>query len=124
MRSAIPLRFAGPLASAPNKPTSFAANRNFDAECRLIPILTPMAIARGIEPIHFGILVETNVALHLACPPAGNVLFTACAVGNTPLETVIKPILPMIGILTVTMLIITYVQDIAMYLPRLLRLVD
>jgi tripartite ATP-independent transporter DctM subunit len=90
----------------------------------LIPILTPMAIARGIEPIHFGILVECNVALHLACPPVGNVLFTACAVGNTPLETVIKPILPMIGILTVTMLIITYVPDIAMYLPRLLRLVD
>jgi C4-dicarboxylate transporter DctM subunit len=90
----------------------------------LIPILTPMAIARGIEPIHFGILVECNVALHLACPPVGGVLFTACAVGNTPLELVIKPILPMIAILTVTMLIITYVPDIAMYLPRLLRLVD
>jgi C4-dicarboxylate transporter DctM subunit len=90
----------------------------------LIPILTPMAIARGIEPIHFGILVECNVALHLACPPVGNVLFTACAVGNTPLETVIKPILPMIAILTVTMLIITYVPDIAMFLPRLLKLVD
>jgi C4-dicarboxylate transporter DctM subunit len=90
----------------------------------LIPILTPMAIARGIEPIHFGILVECNVALHLACPPVGNVLFTACAVGNTPLELVIKPILPMIAILTLTMLIITYVPDIAMYLPRLLRLVD
>jgi C4-dicarboxylate transporter DctM subunit len=90
----------------------------------LIPILTPLAIARGIEPIHFGILVECNVALHLACPPVGGVLFTACAVGNTPLELVIKPILPMIAILTVTMLIITYVPDIAMYLPRLLRLVD
>jgi C4-dicarboxylate transporter, DctM subunit len=90
----------------------------------LIPILTPLAIARGIEPIHFGILVECNVALHLACPPVGNVLFTACAVGNTPLELVIKPILPMIAILTVTMLIITYVPDIAMYMPRLLKLVD
>jgi tripartite ATP-independent transporter DctM subunit len=90
----------------------------------LIPILTPLAIARGIEPIHFGILIECNVALHLACPPVGNVLFTACAVGNTPLELVIKPILPMIAILTVTMLIITYVPDIAMYLPRLLKLVD
>jgi TRAP-type C4-dicarboxylate transport system permease large subunit len=49
---------------------------------------------------------------------------TAWAVGNTPLERVIKPILPMIAILTVTMLIITYGPDIAMYLPRLLRLVD
>src|ERR1700730_5222579 len=90
----------------------------------LIPTLTPLAIARGIEPIHFGILVECNVALHLACPPVGNILFAACAVGNTPLELVIKPILPMIGILTVTMLIITYVPEISMYLPRLLDLVD
>jgi TRAP-type C4-dicarboxylate transport system permease large subunit len=45
-------------------------------------------------------------------------------VGNTPLELVIKPILPMIGVLTVTMLIITYVPEISMYLPRLLDLVD
>jgi tripartite ATP-independent transporter DctM subunit len=90
----------------------------------LIPILTPLAITRGIEPIHFGILVECNVVLHLACPPVGNILFAACAVGNTPLELVIKPILPMIGILTVTMLIITYVPEISMYLPRLLDLVD
>ena len=90
----------------------------------LIPILTPLAVLRGIEPIHFGILVEANVVLHMACPPVGNILFTACAVGNTPLELVIKPILPMILILTVTMLIITYVPDIAMYLPRLLDLVD
>jgi C4-dicarboxylate transporter DctM subunit len=90
----------------------------------LIPILTPMAVARGIEPIHFGILVECNVALHLACPPLGGVLFTACAVGNTPLELVIKPILPMIAILTVTMLVITYVPHIAMYLPQFFHLVD
>jgi C4-dicarboxylate transporter, DctM subunit len=90
----------------------------------LIPILTPLAVVRGIEPIHFGILVECNVVLHLACPPVGGILFAACAVGNTPLELVIKPILPMIGILTVTMLIITYVPEISMYLPRLLDLVD
>lgn len=90
----------------------------------LIPLLTPLAVARGIEPIHFGILVECNVALHLACPPVGGVLFTACAVGNTPLELVVKPILPMIAVLTVTMLIITYVPDIAMFLPRLLGLAN
>lgn len=90
----------------------------------LIPILAPMAVARGIQPIHFGILIECNVALHLACPPVGNVLFTACAVGNTPLESVIRPILPMIAILTVTMLVITYVPAIAMYLPHLLHLMD
>ncbi len=90
----------------------------------LMPILTPMAIARGIEPIHFGILVETNVALALAHPPAGNCLFTACAVAKVPIERVIKPLLPLIAVLIVTMMIITYVEGFSMFLPRLLHLTD
>jgi len=87
-------------------------------------MLTPMAVARGIEPIHFGILIECNVALGFITPPIGNVLFTACAVVGVTLERVVKPLLPMIAVLTVTMLIITYVEDVSMFLPRLLKLVD
>jgi C4-dicarboxylate transporter DctM subunit len=90
----------------------------------LVPMLTPMAVARGIEPIHFGILIECNVALGFITPPIGNVLFTACAVVGVTLERVVKPLLPMIAVLTVTMLIITYVEDVSMFLPRLLKLVD
>lgn len=90
----------------------------------LVPMLTPMAVARGIEPIHFGILIECNIALGFITPPIGNVLFTACAVVGVSLERVVKPLLPMIAVLTVTMLIITYVEDISMFLPRLLKLVD
>jgi C4-dicarboxylate transporter DctM subunit len=90
----------------------------------LVPMLTPMAVARGIEPIHFGILIECNVALSLITPPIGNVLFTACAVVGVTLERVVKPLLPMIAVLTVTMLIITYVEEVSMFLPRLLKLVD
>ena len=86
----------------------------------LIPILTPMAIARGVQPIHFGILVEVNIALGMAHPPAGNCLFTACAITKVPLEHVIRPLLPFIGVLIVTMMIITYVEDFSMFLPRLL----
>ncbi len=77
----------------------------------LVPMLTPMAVARGIEPIHFGILIECNVALGFITPPIGNVLFTACAVVDVPLERVMKPLLPMIAVLAVTMMIITYVPD-------------
>jgi C4-dicarboxylate transporter DctM subunit len=90
----------------------------------LVPMLTPMAVARGIEPIHFGILIECNVALGFITPPIGNVLFTACAVVGVSLERVVKPLLPMIAVLAVTMLIITYVEDVSMFLPRLLKLVD
>jgi C4-dicarboxylate transporter DctM subunit len=90
----------------------------------LMPILTPMAVARGVEPIHFGILVETNIALGFATPPVGSCLFTACAIAKVPIEAVIKPLVPMILVLTATMMVITYVEGFSMFLPRLLGLVD
>ena len=90
----------------------------------LMPILTPIAIARGVDPIHFGVLVEANIALGFATPPVGSCLFTACAVARISIESVIRPLLPMIGVLTVTMLIITYFPDISMFLPRLFNLAE
>ena len=91
----------------------------------LVPILMPIAVNHyGIEPIHFGILVEANVALGLVTPPVGLCLYAACAVSRLPLESVIRPLLPMIAVLVVTMLLITYVQGFAMFLPRLLGLVE
>ena len=88
----------------------------------LMPILTPVAKSFGIDPIHFGILVEANVALGMAHPPVGVCLFAACAVAKLPLERVVRPLLPFIGILLVTLLLITYVEGFAMFLPRLLGL--
>ncbi|RWI88935.1 TRAP transporter large permease [Mesorhizobium sp.] len=90
----------------------------------LMPILTPIAVDYGVEPIHFGILVEANVALHMAVPPAGLALYAACAVSRVPIETVVRPLLPMIVLLTATMLIITYFEPFSMWLPQLLHLVD
>ncbi len=86
----------------------------------LMPILVPVAAAEGINPIHFGILVEVNVALGMAHPPVGVCLYAACAVARIPMERVIKPMLPMMAVLIVTMLVITYVEDVSMWLPRLL----
>lgn len=90
----------------------------------LMPILTPIAIEYGIHPIHFGILVEINVALGLATPPVGLCLYAACAVSGLPVERVVKPIMPLIAMLVVTMLIATYVPELSMYLPRKLGYVD
>jgi TRAP-type C4-dicarboxylate transport system permease large subunit len=52
----------------------------------LIPVLTPVAVAGGVQFIHFGILVEVNIALGMALPPAGNCLFTVCAITKVRLE--------------------------------------
>jgi C4-dicarboxylate transporter DctM subunit len=87
-----------------------------------MPILMPIAISYGIEPIHFGILVEANIALGLATPPVGICLFAACAVTQTPIEKVVRPLLPFIAVLFTTLLLITYVPDLAMYFPRALGL--
>ena len=83
-------------------------------------ILTPAAASRGIDPIHFGILIEANVALGMAHPPVGVCVFAACAVAKLPLERVIRPLLPFLAILIETLLLITYVEGFSMFLPRLL----
>jgi tripartite ATP-independent transporter DctM subunit len=90
----------------------------------LMPILTPVAISHGIDPIHFGILVEANVALGMAHPPVGVCVFAACAVSKLPIERVIRPLLPFIAILIVTLMVITYVEGFSMFLPRLLGLTE
>jgi C4-dicarboxylate transporter DctM subunit len=89
-----------------------------------MPILTPIAVAHGIQPIHFGILVEANVALALAHPPAGMCLYAACAVLQTPFEKVIRPLIPLLAVLIVTMLLITYMEKFSMFLPQLLGLTE
>jgi TRAP-type C4-dicarboxylate transport system permease large subunit len=90
----------------------------------LMPILTPIAVRFGIAPIHFGILVEANVAIGMITPPVGLCLYTACGIANIPLERVVKPLIPMIAILTTTMLAITYIPAFSLFLPRLLGLLD
>lgn len=91
----------------------------------LMPILTPIAVLQyGISPIHFGILVEANVALALATPPVGLCLYAACSVSKLPLESVIRPLLPMIAVLVVTMMVITYVAGFSLFLPRILGMVS
>jgi C4-dicarboxylate transporter DctM subunit len=83
-----------------------------------MPLLTPVAVSYGIDPIHFGILVEANIGIGLAHPPVGMCLFAACAVTRTPIEKVVRPLLPFLAVLITTMLIITYLPAISMFLPR------
>lgn len=86
----------------------------------LMPILTPVAMEFGMNPIHFGILVEANVGLGMITPPVGVCLFVACGIAKIPIERVIKTIIPFLLVLLVTLLIITFVPEITLILPRLL----
>ena len=86
----------------------------------LMPILVPVAVALGMNPIHFGILVEANVGISLISPPVGVVLFVACGLARLPIEAVIRPLIPFMVVLVGTLLIISYVPSVTLMVPRLL----
>ena len=86
----------------------------------LMPILVPAGIELGMEPIHIGIFVATNVSLSLFTPPVGVCLYVACGLSKLPIEAVFKPLLPFIFVLLLTLLTISYVPQITLFIPKLL----
>lgn len=90
----------------------------------LLPIIVPVAVSFGMEPVHLGILVEANVGLGMITPPVGICLYVACGISKIPLEKSIKMLLPFLLVLALTTLIISYVPSITLFLPRLLGFVN
>ncbi|ADU91230.1 TRAP transporter large permease [Taylorella equigenitalis] len=72
------------------------------------PLLLPVALKFGIDPIHFGLIVVVNLALGMITPPFGVNLFAACTVSNLPIERVIKSLIPFVLLSFIAVLIITY----------------
>jgi len=88
----------------------------------LMPILVPVASAMGIDPVHFGIIVAANVGLGMVSPPVGICLFVSCGLSGTPIERVVKPLLPFLLVLTISLMVITFVPQVSLFLPKLLGL--
>jgi C4-dicarboxylate transporter DctM subunit len=86
----------------------------------LMPIIVPVAVSLGMNPIHLGILVEANVGLGMITPPVGICLYVACGVSKVPVEKSIRTLMPFMLVLLITLLIISYVPEITLFLPRLL----
>jgi len=74
----------------------------------LAPLLLPVAIQFGVEPVHFGIIMVVNLALGMITPPFGVNLFAACAVANLPLERLIRPLIPFVLVVVACLIVITY----------------
>lgn len=87
----------------------------------LAPILTPIAVAVGVDPIRFGALMVTNLCLGLVTPPVGVNLYVACGIAKLKIEDIVKPVLLLLGACLVMQMIITFVPDLIMFLPRLLK---
>ncbi len=86
----------------------------------LAPILFPIAVQLGIDPIHLGIIMVVNMEIGLITPPVGLNLFVTSAVTGMPLSDVIRAAMPWLMILLGFLLLVTYVPSISMGLPNLL----
>ncbi len=85
-----------------------------------IPIVLPLAKAFGIDLVHFGLVVVFNMMIGLSTPPFGMLLFITSGISGTPLKDVIKEIwLPLLTMIAV-LLIITFIPDVVLFLPRIL----
>ncbi len=85
----------------------------------LAPILVPVAIGFGIDPVHFGLIMVTNLALGMITPPFGVNLFAACAVAKIGLDAIITRLVPFVLVVLSCVMIITYVPSISLALRDL-----
>jgi C4-dicarboxylate transporter DctM subunit len=85
----------------------------------LAPILAPVAIYFGIDPVHFGIIMVVNLALGMITPPFGVNLFAACTVAKISLDRIIRPLLPFVGVVLACLMVVTYVPVLSLGLRDL-----
>lgn len=87
------------------------------------PIFLPVVTEQlGIDPIHFGIIMIVNLCVGLTTPPVGTVLFVGCSVAGTKIEKVFKPLLPFYLAMIISLLLITFLPQLSLWLPRLFGL--
>lgn len=85
----------------------------------LAPILTPLAVAFGVDPIHFGIIMIVNLALGMVTPPLGVNLFAAASVARLPVESLFKWLIWPVLTVICSLIVITYVPEVSLWLRDL-----
>jgi tripartite ATP-independent transporter DctM subunit len=83
------------------------------------PIFLPIVTQIGMDPVHFGIILVFNLSIGIVSPPSGSSLFVGCSVGGVSIEEVTKPLLIFMAGLIVTLLLVTYVPAITLFVPKL-----
>lgn len=85
----------------------------------LVPVLMPVVTQLGIDPVHFGIFLVLTNEVALLSPPLGVNLFVSSRIADIPVESVVVGILPYIGVLIVCTLIVAFIPEVSLFLPRL-----
>ncbi|WP_313548226.1 TRAP transporter large permease [Pseudomonas sp.] len=86
----------------------------------LTPILLPVMLQIGVDPVHFGMIMLVNLGIGLITPPVGGVLFVGAAVGKVTIEQTVKALLPFYVALFAALMAVTYIPAISLFLPSLM----
>jgi len=86
----------------------------------IVPVFIPTAQALGIDMVHFGVVSVVNIMLGLITPPYGLLLFIMCNVSGAPLRHIVRDVLPFLFAMIGTLMLITFVPELVLWLPRLL----
>src|SRR5512134_1070438 len=85
------------------------------------PILLPVVVKFGVDPVHFGMIMILNLGIGLITPPVGPTLFVGCAIGKVTMEEVSRELWPFYGAMCVALLLVTYIPAISLWLPSFLK---
>ena len=87
----------------------------------LAPILAPLAVSVGIDPVHFGVIMCVNLCIGMITPPVGVNLFVAAPIAGVSMTSVARAILPFLGVQLLALMLITYIPSITLWLPSLVH---
>jgi tripartite ATP-independent transporter DctM subunit len=83
------------------------------------PILLPVMVNFGVDPVHFGMIMMLNLGIGLCHPPVGAILFVGCAVGKVTIEQVMRKIWPFYAVMFAVLMMVTYIPSLSLWLPSL-----
>lgn len=86
----------------------------------IAPLLVPVVVNMGIDPIHFGVIMIVNIMIGGVTPPFGTMMFTTCSITGLPIMQFVREIIPFILALLVALAVVTYIPSLVMFLPNLL----
>ena len=81
------------------------------------PIFLPIAKSLGVDPIHFGIIMNFNLCIGICTPPVGNALFVGSSIANVPVQNVIQQILPFYLVLFAVLMVVTFIPQLSLFIP-------
>ena len=86
----------------------------------LTPMLLPIAVALGLDPIHFGVIMMINLGIGLCTPPVGTSLMIGCSIGEVSIEKTMKDLVPFYVVMLVVLMLVTFVPQLTLWLPSLI----